>query len=56
MSDIETFRSHLTQARLIAPYASDTRLRFVLEVLARELEQKIADIERQGTINPQYTS
>jgi hypothetical protein len=45
MTSVETLRVHAAQARRFAP--SDARLRTVLELLAREIEDKIASIERQ---------
>jgi hypothetical protein len=45
MRTIETFRAHAAQARQLAPYTSDRRTRLLLEILADQLEQKIADIE-----------
>jgi hypothetical protein len=51
MNEIERFRDHATQARRMATYATDQRIRLVLEILSDELEEKITEIERRQAID-----
>ena len=53
MSDLDRFRGHAAQARRLAPYTADKRIRIILELLLEELEQKIAEIGSRQNIEPQ---
>lgn len=46
MVEIESFRGRAAQARQMAAYTADRRVRVMLEVLLDQLEQKITAIER----------
>jgi hypothetical protein len=50
VNDLARFRDHVIRARRIASHTADRRIRMLLEILVKELEQKIAEIERRQGI------
>ena len=53
MSEVEAFHGRATQARRMAAYTTDRRIRIILQVLLDEIEQKITAIERRQAIDAQ---
>jgi len=51
MSEIETFHGRAAQARQMAAYTTDRRIRVILQVLLDEIEQKITAIERRQALD-----
>jgi hypothetical protein len=47
MSEIEKFLDHAIQARRMAAYTTDQRIRVILELLSDELEQEITTLEHR---------
>jgi hypothetical protein len=51
MSETEIFHGRVTQARQMAAYTMDRRIRVILQVMLDEIEQKITLIERRQALD-----